>query len=236
MNAMLFEFIGTAILLFIGNGVVANVVLSKTKGNNSGWIVITIGWAMSVFIAVTVASKGSDAHLNPAISLAMVVLGKINIITATKYIIGQILGAMLGSFLAWFFYKDHFDETRDAESILASFSTSPAIPKTNSNLISEILATFILILGVLMIDSPKVGIGSISAVPVSFLVLGIGLGLGGTTGYAINPARDLGPRIMHSILPIQHKGLSNWSYAWIPVIGPILGGILAAVTFSLFNF
>jgi glycerol uptake facilitator protein len=233
MTAFIYELLGTCILLLVGNGVVANVVLNKTKGQSSGWIVITLAWAMAVYIGVIVASKGSQAHLNPAVTIAFVLLGKMKSVVGLQYIVAQFLGASLGAFLNWIMYKPHYAETKDQDLILATFCTAPAIPDTISNLISEVIATFVLIFVILMLVPADVEMGSLSALPVSLLVLVIGLGLGGTTGYAINPARDFGPRLMHSILPITFKGNSNWSYSWIPVVGPILGSVLAVILFNL---
>jgi len=232
MNNFLFELIGTAFLLLLGNGVVANVVLHKTKGHNSGWIVITLGWAIAVFVGVYVSAAHSGAHLNPAVTLALAVADKFDWALVPVQIAGQLVGAMLGSFLMWLTYKNHFDETEDAGAILAVFATGPAIKNAGSNLVTEVIGTFALVFGVLFITGADAGLRSIDALPVALLVLGIGLGLGGPTGYAINPARDLGPRIMHAILPIKNKGNSDWSYSWIPVIGPLIGGLLAALLFK----
>ena len=231
MNIFLSEIIGTAVLILLGNGVVANVVLQKTKGHGSGWIVITFGWAMAVFVGVFAAAAGSGAHLNPAVTVALAFKNH-DWSNTHIYVAGQILGAMLGSFLVWFQYRQHFDETTDADLQLAAFCTAPAIRNTFQNLCSEILGTFVLILGVLFISKPQTTLGSLDALPVALLVLGIGLSLGGTTGYAINPARDLGPRIMHAILPIKGKRNSDWGYSWIPVVGPIAGAILAVILFN----
>jgi glycerol uptake facilitator protein len=232
MTPFLSEIIGTALVIMLGNGVVANVVLDKTKGNNSGWIVITFGWAIGVFVGVYVATV-SGSHLNPAVTIALAALGKFAWINVPLYIVAQLLGAMLGAGLVWLMYRPHFDETKDSALQLAAFSTGPAIRSTPNNLISEILGTFVLILGVLFITAAKNSLGALDALPVALLVLGIGLSLGGTTGYAINPARDLGPRIMHALLPIKGKGSSDWAYAWIPVVGPLAGCLLAAFCFYL---
>lgn len=234
MNPFLGEFIGTALLIILGDGVVANVVLNKTKGNNSGWIVITFGWAIAVFVAVFVSSHFSKAHLNPAVTLAMAYLeNNFSWNDVPVYIGGQMLGAMAGSLLVWLSYKLHFAATPDADGKLAVFCTAPAIRSTPNNLITEIIGTFVLVFGVLYIASPSSSLGALDALPVGLLVLGIGLSLGGPTGYAINPARDLGPRIMHFILPIPAKRNSDWGYAWIPVVGPVIGGLLAGVVFKL---
>ncbi len=241
MSILVAEILGTMMLILLGNGVVANVVLNGTKGNNSGWIVITTGWALAVFVGVVVAGPYSGAHLNPAVTIALATAGKISWALVPEYIAGEMLGAMLGAFLVWLFYKDHFKATEDEGGKLACFSTGPAIKNTFSNLISEIIGTFVLVFVIFYLAGPSldilgevdaraiIGLGSIGAVPVAFLVWVIGLSLGGTTGYAINPARDLGPRIMHSILPV--KGKSDWGYAWIPVVGPIIGCVIAALLY-----
>lgn len=228
------EFVGTMLLILFGQGVVANVLLKQSKGQNSGWIVITLGWAMAVFVGVYVSAPVSGAHLNPAISIALFVQGKIGLNILFIYIAAQLTGAMAGSFLAWLAYKPHFDAHENADEIRAIFCTAPAIRNTTYNLISEIIGTFALVFGAFKITSSVQYLGSVDALPVAFLVLGIGLSLGGSTGYAINPARDLGPRIMHALLPIKHKTHNDWGYAWIPVIGPIIGALLA-VGFHMLN-
>ena len=233
MSIFLSELIGTALLILLGNGVVANAVLNKTKGNSSGWIVITFGWAIAVFVGVFVAAKTSGAHLNPAVSIAFAYLDKISMSVMPLYIGGQLLGAMLGSLLVWLVYNPHFAATEEAGAKLACFATGPAIRNTASNLVSEIIGTFVLIFAVLYIAAPSASLGALDALPVALLVLGIGLSLGGTTGYAINPARDLGPRIMHTLLPMKNKGGSEWSYSWIPVVGPVIGALLAAMVYSI---
>ncbi|MCV9932534.1 aquaporin family protein [Flavobacterium sp. LS1R47] len=238
MSPFIAEIIGTMLVILLGNGVVANVVLKGTKGNNSGWIVITTGWAFAVFVGVTVAGPISGAHLNPAVTIGLAIIGKFAWGQVASYIIAQLIGAMLGAFLVWLFHKDHFSITEDEGSKLACFSTIPAIRNNFSNLISEIIGAFVLIFVIFYIAGPelsigtatdaKIGLGSIGALPVAILVWAIGLSLGGTTGYAINPARDLGPRITHALL---FKGSSNWDYAWIPIIGPIIGSGLAALLY-----
>jgi glycerol uptake facilitator protein len=233
MSIFLSEFIGTAVLLSLGNGVVANVVLNKTKGHNSGWIVIAFGWAIAVFVGVFISAKDSGAHLNPAVTLAFAYLNKISWNVVPQYLAGQLLGAMAGSVIVWVAYLQHFKATENAESILAVFATSPAINSSPHNFLTEFLGTFIFILSILFIASPSNSLGSLDALPVALLVLGIGLSFGGPTGYAINPVRDLGPRIMHQLLPITHKGSSRWKYAWVPVLAPIFGGLLAAFVFAL---
>ncbi len=235
MNQFFAEFFGTAMILCLGSGVVANVLLNKTKGNNSGWIVISMGWAIGVFTGVLIAADVSGAHLNPAVTLALVLAGKFSASLMPLYITAQILGAMFGSTLAWLAYKKHFDATDDADAKLAVFSTIPNIRGYWYNLITEIIGTYILSLAVLYMAVPDVGLGALNALPVALVVLGVGLSLGGPTGYAINPARDLGPRIMHFILPINNKRDSDWKYSWVPVIGPMIGAALAAVMFVIFG-
>ena len=242
MTPFVAEFLGTALLILLGNGVVANVVLSKTKGNGSGWIVITTAWALAVFVGVVVAGPYSGAHLNPAVTIALAIAGKFEWGMVPEYMLAQLLGAMTGALFVWLKYIDHYKATEDKGLKLASFSTGPAIKNNVANLFSEIIGSFVLLFVIFYITNAEitdtktpVGLGSIGAIPVMFLVWAIGLSLGGTTGYAINPVRDLGPRIMHSILPVADKGSSEWSYAWIPVAGPIIGGSLAALLFIILN-
>ncbi len=233
MTPFISEITGTALLIILGNGVVANVVLKQTKGNDSGWIVITFGWSMAVFVGVFSSAAGSGAHLNPAVTFAMAYLDRLEWNQVPFYIAAQITGAMIGQILVWLAYKDHYEVTDDAEGIRATFCTSPAIPNKLNNVITEIIGTVVLVMGVLFMAAPSSSLGAIDALPVALLVLGIGLSLGGPTGYAINPARDLGPRIIHAILPIRHKGTSDWSYSWVPIVGPLTGALIAAI---LFNF
>lgn len=235
MNNFLFELIGTAFLILLGDGVVANVVLNKTKGNNGGWIVITFGWAMAVFVGVYISAAQSGAHLNPAVSIALAAAGKFDWANVPLYIAGQFAGAMIGALLVWLAYKKHFDETTDADAKLAVFCNSPAIRNTLSNLTTEIIGTFALLFGIFFITGADAGLRSLDALPVALLILSIGLSLGGPTGYAINPARDLGPRIVHFILPIKNKRDSDWGYSWIPVVGPVIGGLIAALVFKAIN-
>ena len=234
MNYFLGEFIGTAMLIILGNGVVANVLLNKSKGQNSGWIVIVFGWSMAVFVGVYMSAAASGAHINPAVTLAFASLGKITWDLVPAYIAAQVLGAMAGQLFVYIAYRPHYTATENTDLKMATFCTSPAIRSPFNNLFTEIIGTFILILGVLFIASPQSSLGALDALPVALLVLGIGLSLGGPTGYAINPARDLGPRIMHFILPMKNKRDSDWSYSWIPVVGPIIGSIAAALVFQLF--
>jgi glycerol uptake facilitator protein len=229
------EFIGTGMVIILGQGVVSNVVLQKSKGYNSGWIVISFGWAMGVFVGVYCSAAASKAHLNPAVTLAFAVLGKISWGLVPIYMGAQFLGAMAGSTVAWLCFHAHFAQTTDAEAKLAVFCTTPAIRSYGDNLVTETIATFVLILGVLFIASPASSLGALDALPVALLVLGIGLGPGGPTGYAINPARDLGPRIMHALLPVPGKRDSDWGYAWVPVVGPLLGSLLAVLVFKLLH-
>jgi glycerol uptake facilitator protein len=230
------EFIGTALLIIMGDGVVANVVLNKTKGNNSGWIVIAFGWAMAVFIGVYASNHfGGGGHLNPAVTLASAAFGDFDPSLTGTYIAAQFAGAIAGAIIVWIAYKQHFDETQDANLKLAVFCTAPAIRNPLFNLLTEIIGTFILVFGALSMSKSAQTLGTLDALPVALLILAIGLSLGGPTGYAINPARDLGPRIVHFILPLKNKRNSDWGYAWIPVIGPVAGGMLAAWLFKLFN-
>lgn len=229
------EFIGTALLIIMGNGVVANVVLNKTKGQNSGWIVITFGWAMAVFLGVYTCTKlGGSGHLNPAVTLAMAGFNNFDQSLILPYITGQFAGAIAGSVVVWLAYKQHFTETDDKNLKLAVFCTAPAIRSAGHNFITEAIGTFILVFGALAMSPSSSSLGTLDALPVGLLVLGIGLSLGGPTGYAINPARDLGPRIAHFMLPIPGKRDSDWGYSWIPVVGPIVGALLAAFLFKQF--
>jgi glycerol uptake facilitator protein len=233
MTPFLAELIGTAIIIIFGGGVVANVLLTKTKGNNGGLIVITSGWAIGVFTGVLIAAPYSGAHLNPAVTLGLVLVGKFPLASMPAYILAQLIGAMLGAGCVWIAYKKHFDATKDSDAKLAIFCTSPNIRSYFHNLLTEVVGTFVLVLAVLYMAAPEVGLGALNALPVALVVLGIGNSLGGPTGYAINPARDLGPRIMHRLLPMPYKRDSDWSYSWVPVIGPFLGAALAAAVFML---
>jgi glycerol uptake facilitator protein len=237
MTPFVAELLGTALLVLLGDGVVANVVLARTKGHASGWIVITAGWAMAVTVAVYAVGTVSGGHLNPAVTLAMLANGKIEAATAGVYVVAQFLGAILGAVLVYLAYLPHWKATGDASSKLAVFCTGPAIRHAPSNLVTEIIGTMVLVLGAFALPRPEnldaatgfsTGLGPLL---VGLLVFAIGLSLGGPTGYAINPARDLGPRIAHFLLPIPGKGSSDWGYAWIPVVGPLLGGLLGAFLF-----
>lgn len=234
MSPFLAEVLGTMLLIILGDGVVANVVLSKTKGQNSGWIVITAGWAFAVTLAVYTVGTFSGAHLNPAVTIGLAAIGKFAWASVPAYIAAQMLGAFLGAVIVWLAYLPHWEQTQDPGAKLAVFCTGPAIRKAPANLITEVIGTAVLVLGVLAIITPKnlnpehgwtMGLGPAL---VGVIVWAIGLSLGGPTGYAINPARDLGPRIAHAVLPIAGKGGSDWGYAWIPIVGPVVGGLIAA--------
>jgi glycerol uptake facilitator protein len=242
MTPFVAEFIGTAILLLLGDGVVANVVLKDTKGEGSGWIVITWGWGMAVFVAVFIVAAFSGAHINPAVTIGLAVAGNFAWSAVPGYIAAQMLGAAFGAFLVFLHYRSHFGATEDNDLKLAVFCTGPAIRNTGENFLSELIGTFVLVFGVLYLAAPSIagpdgtvgGLGALDALPVGLVVLVIGLALGGTTGYAINPARDLGPRIVHALVPMPGgKRDSDWGYAWIPVVAPAVGGVLAALLYLL---
>lgn len=232
MTPFIAEFTGTAIIVILGDGVVANVILSKTKGYNGGLIAITTGWAMAVFVGVYVSAAASGAHLNPAVTIALAYIGKFDWALVPQYLAAQMLGAMLGAFIVWLAYKQHFDETPDSDTKLGVFCTAPAKRHRMHNFFTELIGTFVFMFAVLSITKASSSLGSLDALPVAFVVLAIGLSLGGPTGYAINPARDLGPRIMHFLLPIKNKRNSDWGYSWIPVIAPIAGALLAAFVYN----
>lgn len=236
MDAFIGEVLGTFILIVLGAGVVANVVLDKTGGQGSGYIVITWGWGIAVFVAVFITGNVSGAHINPAVTIGLATAGLFSWSLVPGYIVSQLIGAFIGAVCVWFHYRDHFEATEDTATKLGVFCTAPSIPNLVSNIYSEILGTFILILGVLYIAEPDVGLGALDALPVGLLVFGIGMSLGGTTGYAINPARDLGPRIAHALLPIKGKGDSGWHYAWIPIVSPTIGAVLAALVYLWLPF
>ena len=241
MTAIEAEVLGTFILLLLGGGVCANTTLNHSYAQGAGWVVIAFGWGLGVFMGVTVAGPVSGAHINPAVTVGLALAGKFSWADVPLYIAAQMLGAMLGALVVWACFYDHYKATPDAAAKRGTFCTAPAIKNTPVNFFNELVGTFVLVLVILFIAGPSmdaaqlgdvtIGLGSIGALPVALLVVSIGMSLGGTTGYAINPARDLGPRIMYSILPIPNKGSSNWSYAWIPVLGPIAGASLAAVLF-----
>ncbi len=238
MTPFIAEIIGTFLLILLGCGVNANVSLAKTYGSGSGWIVITTGWAIAVYVGVVVSAPYSGAHLNPAVTAGLAMAGKFSWSDVPLYILAQFIGAILGAFLVWLINKDHFDATSDGNTKRGVFCNTPAIPNVPINILNEIVGTFVLVFTVLYFSdatikdtNTTIGLGSLGALPVALLVWGIGLSLGGTTGYAINPARDLGPRIVHALAPIKDKGSNGWAYSWIPVVGPILGGLLAAGLF-----
>jgi glycerol uptake facilitator len=227
------EVIGTAILILLGDGVVAAVLLAQSKAQNSGWIVITFGWGMAVAMAVYAVGQFSGAHLNPAVTLGFAFEGRTPWGDVPTYFAGEFVGAFIGATLVWAAYSNHWRATEDPGLKLAVFCTAPAIRNTVANIITEIIGTFMLVLGVLAIVDPGNELTSgLAPLIIGLLVLAIGLSLGGPTGYAINPARDLGPRIMHAILPIPGKGPSDWSYAWIPVIAPLIGGALGGLAYD----
>ena len=238
MSTFFAEFVGTMILVTLGDGVVANVVLQKTNGQASGWIVITTGWGLAVAVAVYMTASISGAHINPAVTIGLAAIGKFSWALVPGYIAAQILGAFCGAIVVWLAYLPHWRATGDKAGKLAVFCTGPTIRQPAANLLTEIIGTFVLVLGVLAILRPE------NLVPnsgfekgfapflVGLLVVSIGLSLGGSTGYAINPARDLGPRLAHALLPIDGKGGSDWGYAWVPVLGPIIGGVLGALFFK----
>ena len=233
MNPLIAEFVGTALLILLGNGVVANVLLTRSKGNNGGFLMICFGWATAVFVGVSCVATYSGAHLNPAVTLALAAAGMFDWANVAGYIAAQVLGAMFGSLLLWIMYRPHYNATSDADLKLATFCPAPAIKDVTANLFSEVLGTFVLVFAILHMAQPEIGLGAISALPVALVVLAIGVSLGGTTGYAINPARDFGPRLLHALLPITGKRDSNWSYAWIPVVGPFVGGLLAVFVYNI---
>jgi len=243
MSPFMAELLGTMLMMLLGNGVVANVLLKDTKGNNSGWMVITTAWGLAVFVGVVIAGPYSGAHLNPAVTVALAIAGKFAWASVPAYILAQFIGAFLGSSLVWVMYYDHFNKRENEPgAILAVFCTGPAVRNYVSNIASEIIGAFVLLFTIFYITGAEitpaktpVGLGSVGALPVALLVWVIGLALGGTTGYAINPARDLGPRIVHMLLPIKGKGSSDWAYSWIPVIGPLIGAGLAASLYLLLS-
>jgi glycerol uptake facilitator protein len=242
MSSYVAEFVGTAILVLLGNGVVANVVLKQTKGNQAGWLAIAAGWGLAVYVAVASVADFSGAHINPAVTVGLAAAGRFALPLVPGYLVAQFLGAGLGALLVFVFYREHYAVSDDADDKLGTFCTGPAIRSRFSNWFSEMLGTFLLVLVVLLFATPKLtlgdadatatlGLGAVGALPVGLLVFSIGLSLGGTTGYAINPARDLSPRLMHALLPIPQKRDSDWSYAWVPIFGPFAGALLAAVVY-----
>lgn len=233
MNIFIAELIGTMILVLLGDGVVANVLLKKSKGHNSGWIVIAAGWGFAVAIAVYVAGWASGGHINPAVTIGLAAVGELSWTQVPTYLAGQFAGGLLGAVLVWLAYLPHWPETPDPGAKLAVFSTGPAIRHWPGNLICEVIGTAVLLIGVLGILNNRIELTSgVGPYAVGILVFSIGLSLGGPTGYAINPARDLAPRLAHALLPIAGKGSSDWRYAWIPVVGPILGGVIGALVYT----
>lgn len=241
MNPILAEYLGTFILILMGTGVCANSSLKDTFASGADWVLISFGWGLGVYLGVIIAGPSSGAHLNPAVTIGLAVAGKFAWADAPLYILAQLLGAISGAFLTWLLYADHYNRTENAGTIKGTFCTSPAIKNIPRNVLSEVTGTFVLILVVLFIAGPefklaglievKIGLGSMGALPVALLVVAIGMSLGGLTGYAINPARDLGPRIIHALVPIKSKGTSDWGYAWVPIAGPVIGAVIAAVVY-----
>lgn len=233
----LFEFIGTAILILLGDGVVASTILNKSKGFNGGWVVITFAWGFAVMCGAFVSAPYSGAHLNPALSVGLALAGAFPWAYVPAYIVAQLLGGFLGAVLVYVYYKDHYDATEDPDTKLGTFCTMPAIMNKPRNFVCEIIGTFLLVFVILCLavegNTPEVGLGSVGLFPVTFLIVAIGMSLGGATGYAINPARDLPPRFAHFVLPIKGKGSSGWGYGWIPVLGPFTGACLAAGCYLL---
>jgi glycerol uptake facilitator protein len=240
-NVVIAEIFGTGLLILLGDGVVAGVLLAKSKSNSSGWIVITAAWAFAVFVGVVVAGPISGAHLNPAVTVGLAVNGSIGWDQVPEYLIGEFIGAFIGAILVTIHYWDHFKATEDQGLKLAVFCTAPNIRNYGLNFVSEVIGTFVLVFVILTFGTngssdgvtiAKGGMAALGALPVAILVWSIGMSLGGTTGYAINPARDLGPRIIHAILPVPGKGGSDWEYSWVPVVGPLVGGVLAALVYQ----
>ncbi|MBS1681717.1 MAG: aquaporin family protein [Bacteroidetes bacterium] len=231
MSPYIAEFFGTLLLVLLGNGVVAGVLLKKSKAENSGWFTIVVGWGLAVTLAIYAVGNVSGAHLNPAITLALTVIGNFPPDQVISYMAAQFLGAFTGAVLVWLHYLPHWHQTPDAPTKLAVFSTGPAIRNLFMNLVSEVIATAVLVLAILFIGANEFTQG-LNPLIIGLLIVSIGLSLGGTTGFAINPARDLGPRIAHFLLPIYGKGNSDWSYAWVPVLGPMIGGTIGALLYN----
>ena len=248
MLEFLAEIVGTMLLIIFGEGVCANVTLARSKGKDAGWLAVTTGWGLAVALAVYAVGRISGAHINPAVTLGLASTGAFSWALVPVYVAGQMIGAFLGAVVVWLSYRPHFDATEDPDAILGIFATGPAIRSTPWNLVTEIIGAAVLLFGVVALganageltdgtlDLSAVYSIGINPLLVGFLVWGIGLALGGPTGYAINPARDLGPRIAHALLPIPHKGSSDWGYAWVPIVGPIIGGVLGAWLFRLLAF
>ena len=243
MNPYVGELVGTALLVLLGNGVVANVVLTGTKGHGAGWVAITAGWGFAVYIAVLCVAPVSGAHINPAVTVALAAAGRFEWALVPGYVVAQVGGAFLGAVVVFLVYHQHYEVTDDQDAKLSTFCTAPAIRGSASNVLSEVIGTFVLVYAVLLMSDPSlildgetevvIGLGSIGALRVGLIVFAVGLSLGGTTGYAINPARDLGPRLAHALLPVTSKRDADWGYATIPVVGPLVGGLLATLLFAL---
>ena len=232
-----FEWLGTMVLILLGDGVCAGNSLNKTKGQGGGWIVITLAWGFAVMCGVFIAGPYSGAHLNPAVTLGLAIAGKFAWSEVLGYVVAQMLGGFCGALLVWLYYKDHYDATPDGDTKLGTFCTMPAIPNRARNFFCEFVGTWLLVFVILMFatkeNTPAVGMGSLGAFPVTALIMAIGMSLGGTTGYAINPARDFGPRCVHALVPMKGKRDSGWSYSWIPILAPLCGAAFAALTFLL---
>lgn len=237
LTKCIFEFLGTLVLILLGDGVCCATSLNKSKAQGAGWVVITLGWGLAVMCGVFIAGPYSGAHLNPAVTLGFAIAGQFDWCAVLPYIAAQMLGGFAGAVLVYIFYKDHFDATDDQATKLGVFCTAPAIMNKGRNFFCEALASWLLVFVILALGTkenlPEVGMGELGAFPVTMLIVAIGMSLGATTGYAINPARDLAPRIAHAVLPIKNKGGNGWDYSWVPVAGPILGGLLAAFTYML---
>ena len=237
LTKCIFEFVGTLVLILLGDGVCCATSLNKSKAQGAGWVVVTLGWGLAVMCGVFIAGPYSGAHLNPAVTLGFAIAGQFDWCAVLPYIAAQMLGGFAGAVLVYMFYKDHFDATEDAGTKLGVFCTMPAIMNKGRNFFCEAVASWLLVFVILARGNkenlPEVGMGELGAFPVTMLIMSIGMSLGATTGYAINPARDLAPRIAHAILPIKGKGSSGWGYSWVPVAGPVVGGLLAALTYML---
>ena len=237
LTKCIFEFLGTLVLILLGDGVCCATSLNKSKAQGAGWAVVTLGWGLAVMCGVFIAGPYSGAHLNPAVTLGFAIAGQFDWCAVLPYIAAQMLGGFTGAVLVFIFYKDHFDATDDQATKLGVFCTAPAIMNKGRNFFCEALASWLLVFVILALGTkenlPEVGMGELGAFPVTMLIVAIGMSLGATTGYAINPARDLGPRLAHAVLPIKDKGSNGWDYSWVPVAGPIVGGSLAALTYML---
>lgn len=237
LTKCIFEFIGTLVLILLGDGVCCATSLNKSKAQGAGWVVVTLGWGLAVMCGVFIAGPYSGAHLNPAVTLGFALAGQFDWAAVLPYIAAQMLGGFAGAVLVYVFYKDHFDATEDQATKLGVFCTAPAIMNKGRNFFCEVVASWLLVFVILALGNkenlPEIGMGELGAFPVTMLIVSIGMSLGATTGYAINPARDLAPRIAHAVLPIKGKGGNGWNYSWVPVAGPILGGLLAALTYML---